>query len=118
MTGMGVLRQVYGLMEQPERLTAEDANEAALAAINQIYGDLWCREHTAPFEPLPHVWQEVALSWRCLPALIYGTAALLCLNSESERPYDRYLELYMRALSHTGGLPRRRPDTIAGEAAQ
>ena len=118
MTGLSVLRQVYGLLEQPERLTAEDGNEDALAAINQIYGDLWCREHTTDFEPMPHLWQEVDLSWRCLPALIYGTAALLCLHSDDEKPYDRYLELYMRALSHTGGLPRRRMDTLMGEGAE
>lgn len=117
MTGLSVLRQVYGLLEQPSRLSAEDGNEDALAAVNQIYADLWAREHTAAFEPLPHLWQEVDLSWRCLPALIYGTAALLCLNSDAEKPYDRFLELYMRALSHTGSAPLRRADTLAGEGA-
>ena len=112
MTGLSVLRQVYGLMEQPERLSAEDGNEAALAAVNQIYADLWAREHTEEFEPLPHLWQEVALSWRCLPALIYGTAALLCLRMDTAASYDRFLELYMRALSHTSAMPRRRLDVL------
>lgn len=115
MTGLSVLRQVYGLLEQPERLSAEDGNEDALAALNQIYGDLWCREHTTAFQPLPHLWQEVEVSWRCLPALIYGTATLLCLNSETGKAYDRFLELYIRALSHTGGAHRRRLDVLAGE---
>ena len=64
MTGLSVLRQVYGLLEQPARLAAEDGNEDALAALNQIYGDLWCREHTTEFQPLPHLWQEVELSWK------------------------------------------------------
>lgn len=118
MTGLSVLRQVYGLLEQPERLSAEDGNETALAAVNQIYADLWAREHTEAFEPLPHVWQEVALSWRCLPALIYGTAALLCVRSDVGRSYDRFLELYMRALSHTGGAPLRRVDVLKGEVAE
>lgn len=118
MTGLSVLRQVYGLLEQPERLAAEDGNETALAAVNQIYADLWAREHTEPFEPLPHLWQEVALSWRCLPALIYGTAALLCLRMDTGRSYDRFLELYMRALSHTGGAPMRRVNTLMGEAEE
>ena len=116
MTGLSVLRQVYGLMEQPERLTAEDGNESALAALNQIYADLWAREHTDAFEPLPHLWQEVALSWRCLPALIYGTAALLCLCYDAAPSYDRFLELYMRALSHTGGVNQRRVDVLPREA--
>lgn len=117
MTGLSVLRQVYGLMEQPERLAADDGNESALAALNQIYGDLWCREHTETFEPLPHLWQEVALSWRCLPALIYGTAALLCVRGDEPLAYDRFLELYMRALSHIGGLRQRRVDVLSGEVA-
>lgn len=117
MTGMSVLRQVYGLMEQPHRLAAEDGNEPALAAINQIYSNLWYREHSEAFEPLSHLWQEVALSWRCVPALIYGTAALLCLHSDTAGAYDRYLELYMRALSHTGGPLQRRVDALGGEVA-
>ena len=40
---------------------------------------------------------------------------LLCLNSGEERPYDRYVELYLRALTHTGGAPRRRGDVWSGE---
>lgn len=118
MTGLSVLRHAYGLLEQPGRLTAQDGNEAALVAVNQIYSDLWSREHTDPFVPLEHLRQEVALSWRCLPALTYGTATLLCLNSGEERHYDRYLELYMRALSHTGGLPRHRRDMLSGEGSE
>ena len=117
MTGLSVLRQVYSLLEQPTRLAADDGNEDALAALNQIYGDLWCREHATEFQPLPHLWQEVDVSWRSLPALIYGTATLLCLNSETDKPYDRFLELYMRALSRTGGQPRRRVDVWMGENA-
>jgi len=115
MTGLSILRQAYSLMEQPDRLTAQDGNESGLLAVNQIYGELWPREHTTPFEPLEHLRQELQLSWRCMPAMTYGTAALLCLNSGEERPYDRYLELYMRAAAHTGGAPRPRRDVWPGE---
>ena len=112
MTGLSVLRHVYGLMDQPGRLTAEDGNESGLLAVNQIYSDLWRREHTEEFQPLTHLRQELDLSWRCLPALTYGTAALLCLNSEDKRPYDRDLELYLRALPRVEGTPYRRSDTL------
>ena len=117
MTGLSILRQVYSLMEQPERLTAGDGNESGLLAVNQIYGELWPREHNTPFEPLEHLRQPLQLSSRCMPAVTYGTAALLCLNSGEERPYDRYVEMYMRALTHTGGAPRRRGDVWSGEGA-
>lgn len=115
MTGLSILRQAYSLMEQPGRLTAQDGNESGLLAVNQIYGELWQREHTTPFEPLEHLRQALQLSWRCMPAMTYGTAALLCLNSGEERPYDRYLELYMRAAAHTGSVPRPRRDVWPGE---
>ena len=115
MTGMSVLRHAYALMEQPRRLAAAEESETGLTAVNYIYSDLWKREHTEPFEPLTHLRQEVALSWRCLPALTYGTAALLCLHGADERPYERYLELYMRALTHTGSYLSHRRDVMAGE---
>lgn len=112
MTGLSVLRHAYGLMEQPGRLTADDGNESGLLAVNQIYSDLWRREHTEPFVPLDHLRQSLDLSWRCLPAMTYGTAALLCLNGGDERPYDRYLELYLRALPRLEGVPYRRSDVL------
>ncbi len=119
MTGLSVLRQVYALMERPERLVgASDGNESALLALNQIYSDLWSRERAEAFEPLTHLREPVCLSWRSLPALTYGTAALLCLNSGEERPYDRFLELYLRALPRKQGQPYRRSATFFGEAAE
>ncbi|MBE6807190.1 MAG: hypothetical protein E7527_04165 [Ruminococcaceae bacterium] len=117
MTGLSVLRHAYGLMEQPGRLTAEDGNERGLTAVNQIYSDLWRREHTEAFEPLTHLRQTLDLSWQYLPAMTYGVAALLCLNEEEEGPYNRYLDLYLRALPRTGGTPYRRADVLFTEGA-
>ena len=108
MTGMSILRQVYSLLEQPERLADELGGEGGLLAVNQIYGELWHREHPEDFVPLENLGQRLALSGCCLPALTYGVAMLLCLNSETDTPYDRYLELYQRAATHTGGCARRR----------
>lgn len=115
MTGMSVLRHVYSLMEQPGRLTTAEGTESGLLALNQIYSNLWRREHSGEFEPLEHLRQEVQLSWRCLPAMTYGVAALLCLNGGEEKPYDRYLELYMRALPQVTGQSYRRSDVLFGE---
>ncbi len=112
MTGLSVLRHAYGLMEQPGRLTAEDGNESGLMVVNQVYGDLWGREHAEAFVPLAHLRQEVNLPWRYLPALTYGTAALLCLNSDKTGQYDRYLDLYLRALPRMEGTPYRRSDIL------
>lgn len=117
MTGMSVLRHVYSLMEQPGRLTTAEGAESGLLALNQIYSDLWQREHGEDFAPLEHLRQEVQLSWRCLPALTYGIAALLCLNGGEEKPYDRYLELYLRALPRTASQPYLRSDVLFGEGA-
>ena len=114
MTGSRILRQVYHLMGEPERYIASDGNESGLLALNQICGELWKREHTEPFVPLDTPWQEVALPAVYLPAITYGTAALLCLNSGEERPYDRYLELYLRAVPRPVGRPYRRTDCLRG----
>ena len=111
MTGLSVLRHAYGLMEKPGRLTADDGNESGLLAVNQIYGELWEREHTDPFVPLTHLRQELKLSWRCLPAITYGTAALLCLG-DNALPYDRFLEMYLRAVPRIESVPYQRPDVL------
>lgn len=115
MTGLSVLRQAYTLLDQPERLTAGDGNEAGLIAVNQIYGDLWRRERQGAFAPLANLREEIDLSWRSVAAMTYGVAALLCLNGEDPRPYDRYLERYMQALPRIQAAPYRRRDALFTE---
>ncbi len=112
MTGMTLLRQVYSLMKQPKCLTDEDGCESGLLAVNQIYAELWPREHREPFVPLENLGEPVELSGRCLPALTYGTAMLLCLDGEKNIPYDRYYELYQRTAAQIGGIPGRRTYTL------
>ena len=118
MTGMSILRQAYSLMEQPERMTADDGEESGLLAVNQIYSELWHREHRTPFIPLDNLRRRMELSWRFLPALTYGTAMLLCLNSSEELPYDRFQRLYQRAAAHAGGLAPLRVDVLPREVAE
>ncbi len=117
MTGMSILRQALSLMGQSRRLTADDGDESGLLAVNQIYGELWHRDNEGEFVPLSHLRQKVALSPRLLPAMTYGTAALLCVAAEDSGPYDRYLELYLRALTHAGGTPYRRRDLLGEVSA-
>ena len=115
MTGLSLLRHAYALMDQPHRLAGTDGNESGLLAVNQIYCELWKRERADAFQPLEHLRQPLKLSWRCLPAMTYGVATLLCLNDNDQRRYERYLDMYLRALTHTGGMPLRRVDTITAE---
>lgn len=111
MTGAAILRQVYGLLEEKERQATSQGDEQGLMAINQIYSELWYREHRSAFVPLEHLRQSIHLSWRCLPAMAYGTAMLLCLNDEN-RDYTRFQRLYERAASHTGGPYSIRRDVL------
>ena len=115
MTGLSVLRHAYALMDQPHRLAANDGNESGLLAVNEIYCNLWYREHAEEFQPLEHLRQKLEISWRCLPAMAYGVATLLCLNGGDAHLYERLLDLYTRALTHTGGVPHKRMDTTVTE---
>ena len=114
MTGMSVLRHAYALLNQPHRLAGTDGNESGLMAVNEIYCALWKREHSDDFQPLEHLRQPLEISWRCLPAMTYGVATLLCIGGD-ENVYDRCLDLYLRALKHIGGAPYKRMDTMLGE---
>ena len=116
MTGLSVLRQVYSLMDKPAYLIEEQGSESGLMALNQICNELWHREHTEDFVPLDHIRQQIDLSWRYLPAVTYGTAALLCLRDATQTSYDRFLDQYLRVLSGLGGMPRHRADVLPTEA--
>ncbi len=110
MTGMSILRQVYSLMDQPMGTKGLDGDESGLLALNQICGELWHREHTEEYTPMLNLLEQVDLSWRLLPAITYGVAALLCLSGGADKPYDRFLELYTRALTRYSTLPTKRQD--------
>ena len=115
MTGLSVLRHAYALMDQPHRLAGTDGNESGLMAVNQIYCDLWRREQSGEFQPLEHLRQPIKLSWRCLPAMTYGVATLLCISGGEETLYERCLDLYLRALTRTGGVLAAREDVLPRE---
>ena len=117
MTGMSILHQAYSLMEQTERLTTDDHEEMGLIAVNQIYGELWHREHRTAFIPLDNLRRRLDFSWRMLPAMTYGVAMLLSLNEDAA--YERFQALYQRAAAHAGGLaPLRRMDILPREVAE
>ena len=112
MIGLSILKQAYHLLESADKAANADGDEMGLMAVNQIYSELWHREHKEPFRPLSVLRQRVELSWRFLPALAYGTAMLLCLNNEKSGSYIRLQTLYERAASHTGGLAEPRQQTL------
>lgn len=115
MTGTAILKQAYQLLDDPKG--AAGAGEQDLVAVNQIYSELWYREHTAPFQPLDSVQRPLLLSWRCLPAMAYGVAMLLCLNN-GEKPYAQFQALYERAAAHTGGPYGKRRDTLFTDGSE
>ena len=110
-----MLQQAYTLLDEPQRHAAAEQDEQGLIAVNQIYSELWGREHDTPFCPLNGLRQTLQLSWRCLPAMAYGTAMLLCLNKEEGTAYTRFQALYERAAAHTGGPYGIRRDTLFGK---
>ena len=112
MTGMMILKQAYSLLRDDKRLAAIDSDEQGLAMVNQIYSEVWHREHRTRFQPLDVLQQPLLLSCRFLPAMAYGTAMLLCVGDEQAAMHDRFLTLYRRALSHTGGIFDGREDVL------
>ncbi|MBQ5840452.1 MAG: hypothetical protein IIW40_00695 [Clostridia bacterium] len=111
MTGLSILEQAYQLLEAPEKAANAEGDETGLLAVNQIYGELWPREHKERFQALTGLRQKVDMSWRFLPAMTYGTAMLLCLNDEEGGCYTRLQKLYERAACHAGGPCRPRMQT-------
>ena len=112
MTGLMILRQAYSLLGDEKRLATADADEQGLAMVNQIYSELWHREHRIRFQPLEALQQPLLLTCRFLPAMAYGTAMLLCVGEEQTVTHDRFLTLYQRAASRTGGIAEGRWDTL------
>lgn len=111
MTGSAILRQAYALLEEEERQATIRGEEQGLMIVNQIYSELWHREHYSDFVPLNHLRESLQLSWRCIPAMAYGTAMLLCLNDDRGE-YTRFQRLYERAAAHTGGPYSSRKDVL------
>jgi hypothetical protein len=107
-----ILKQAYSLIGADKRLATADGDELGLAAVNQIYSELWHREHRTRFQPLDVLQQPLLLTCRFLPAMAYGTAMLLCVGEESSTMHDRFLSLYRRAATHTGGLASGREDVL------
>lgn len=112
MTGLMILKQAISLMGDDSRFATVDGDEMGLAMVNQIYSEVWHREHRTRFQPLDVLQQPLLLTYRFLPAMTYGTAMLLCVGDEQEAMHNRFQTLYRRALSHTGGIFDGREDAL------
>lgn len=118
MTGLMILKQAYSLLGAADKAAKASGDEEGLLALNQIYGEMWHREHMVPFTPLENIRETIALPCRFMPALAYGTAMLLCLSQEDGGPYMRLQEQYERAAARTGGcLDTRRDVLFSGGSA-
>ena len=112
MTGLMILKQAYSLLGAADKAAKASGDEDGLLALNQIYSEMWQREHMVPFTPLENIRETISLPCRFMPALAYGTAMLLCLNKEESGPYTRLQERYERAATHAGGCMDVRRDVL------
>ncbi len=108
MTGLEIVKQAYGLLGDKKRLAKAGGCERGLAAVNQVYSELWHREHRSRFQPLDTLRDTLLLTSHFLPAMAYGTAMLLSVDGDAD-VHARFVTLYRRAACHTGGavLERR-----------
>ncbi len=111
MTGLDILKQAYSLLGDDKGVANADGDERGLAAVNQIYSELWHREHRTRFQPLEHLRRSLLLTCQFLPAMTYGTAMLLCVDGEAVL-HDRLLTLYRRAACRTGGAAIERRNVV------
>ena len=80
-----------------------------MAAVNQIYGDLWFTGRKEPFLPLTSLRETLSLSARQLHDVMpYGVAMLLALSEGDGDNQLLYAGLYNRKRAACGAAMRRR----------
>ncbi len=111
LTGWQILRQAYGLLGDKKHTAKPDKDGRGLAAVNQIYGELWHREHRTRFQPLSALDESLQMTGRFMPALAYGAAMLLCVDGDVT-VHNRMCALYRRAAGCTGGIAVERREVL------
>lgn len=85
---------VYGQLDGQQHM---ELYKRGLAAVNQIYSDLWHTGNSGPFIPLFSLKEAVALSTRQVADVMpYGVAMLLALSEGDGDNQRLYAELYNR----------------------
>ena len=114
-TGQDVLEQALRLLNYTDiygQLDGQQHTELykrGLAAVNQIYGDLWFTGRKEPFLPLTSLRETLSLSARQLHDVMpYGVAMLLALSVGDGDNQLLYAGLYNRKRAACGAAMRRR----------
>ena len=114
-TGQEVLEQALRLLNYTDiygQLDGQQHSELykrGLAAVNQIYGDLWFTGRKEPFLPLTSLRETLSLSARQLHDVMpYGVAMLLALSEGDGDNQLLYAGLYNRKRAACGAAMRRR----------
>lgn len=111
-TGQDVLDRALHLLQYTAAYSGVDGEQNAtarfLAAVNQIYSDLWHIGETAPFMPLCALGEVLALPARQLEDVMpYGVAMLLALSEGDGDSQQIYATIYNRKRSGIGSRTRR-----------
>ncbi len=119
MSGQQVFEQAMRLLHYDDQLTTAEGQRSdrlqaqGLAAVNQIYSDLWYLEEDAPFRPLSALSDTLRLSSRLQADVCpYGVAMLLA-GAESDGDAQAVMaSLYEQKRKSACAPARRRIDVI------
>ena len=100
---------VYG---QPDGERYVSLFKRSLAAVNQIYADLWHIAQVGTFVPLAAMEETVQLPQKQLQDVMpYGVAMLLAISEGDGDQQQLYADIYNRKRA-ASGVCRRRQDTL------
>ncbi len=117
--GQDVLEQALRLLNYTDSYEALDGEQdtdlykRGLAAVNQIYCDLWYTGKTEPFFPLNSLGEPVLLSARQVQDVMpFGVAMLLAMSEGDGDNQQLYATLYNRKRMIGCNRHRRRLDVL------
>ena len=84
--------------------TTDNGNESltkrimsrALETVNDVYADLWDKEHTEDFEPSNSLDDEIKLSNKAAAVMIYGVAAFIAQSEDDGDQNQLWMSMYNR----------------------
>lgn len=119
MTGQEILEQALRLLHytdadgQPENRFQADSSRIGLAAVNQIYADLWFMERQDPFVPLASLEDRVGLCGRAVyEAMPLGVAMWIAQAEGDSARQGALAAAYNQKRAQAAAPARRRADVI------
>lgn len=119
MTGQEILEQALQLLHytdadgQPESRFQADTSRMGLAAVNQVYADLWFMERMEAFEPLSGLEETVQMSsQRLYEAMPLGVAMWIAQADGDSARQGAMADAYNQKRAQCAAPARRRADVI------